>query len=280
VVYVDYENSLRDSYRLMEQQRRRLGLAAYPTEKFLFWPIHGEPPAEGIEPLIRQLAPDLLIIDSLRCFNASMESQSVSAVTQLRKLREIATLRGTAVLLIHHISKYGPRHPQPLEDAPALDWLLRSAGARALINQTDARLAVARPSAALLRRMSGSNQEPDQNVSLVMRGHLRTRGEVGPYLLGLTFDEEGEPLGYARIEATPSLLDSPEQEQSFDRLPAEFTFKEARLGYGKLHEATSKFLHKLIRLGLLRKVGRGRYRKVESSRQGGLSQESAVVAVA
>jgi ABC-type phosphonate transport system ATPase subunit len=36
VVYVDYENSLRDSYRLMEQQRRRLSLAAYPKEKFLF----------------------------------------------------------------------------------------------------------------------------------------------------------------------------------------------------------------------------------------------------
>ena len=133
-------------------------------------------------------------------------------------------------------------------------------------------LAVARPSATLLRKTP--------SVSLVMRGHVRARGEVGPYLLGQTWDDDGEALGLTRIEATPSLLESPEQEEAFGRLAAEFTFKEARLCYGKLHEATTKFLHKLIRLGLLRKVGRGQYRKTESSCQRGLSPESTVVAIA
>ena len=175
-------------------------------------------------------------------------------------------------MLFRSINKYGPGHTQQLEDSPALDWLLRSAGARALINQTDVRLAVSRPSDALLRKAPG--------VSLVMRGHVRTRGEVGPYLLGLTWDDDGEPLGYARIEATSALMENPEQEEVFGQLPGEFTFKEAGLRYGKQHEATNKFLHKLIRLGLLRKIARGRYRKIESSRERGLSAQPSVVAIA
>jgi hypothetical protein len=63
-------------------------------------------------------------------------------------------------------------------------------------------------------------------------------------------------------------------------MAAEFTFKEARLSYGKQHEATSDFLRKAIRLGLLRKIARGQYRKTEGSRATGLSAEATVVAIA
>jgi hypothetical protein len=115
---------------------------------------------------------------------------------------------------------------------------------------------------------------------MVLRGHARTRGEVGPYLLGRQWDDDGEPLGYERIEATPVLIENEEQEKVFEQLPAEFTFKATRLSYGRQDEATSKFLHKLIRLGLLRKIARGQFRKTESSPERGVSPQAAVVAIA
>jgi len=126
-----------------------------------------------------------------------------------------------------------------------LEWLVRSAGARALINHTDVRIAVA-------ARKDGV---------LVLRGHVRTRGEVGPLLISRVWDDAGEPRGYQRKSAIPADLVNPEQEAALARLAESFSFTEAMKAYGRKHEATNLFLHKLIRLGLIGKTGRGEYRK-------------------
>jgi hypothetical protein len=70
-----------------------------------------------------------------------MESESSAAVGQIKKLRVTAARHGTAFLLIHHVRKHRTpghaRSPVSLEEGEVMDWLLRTAGVRALINQMD-----------------------------------------------------------------------------------------------------------------------------------------------
>ncbi len=243
VLLVDYENAPWDSRRILEQQRRHLGLAEYPSPNFLFWPVRHEPDRGGIDPVIRQLAPDLVILDSLRSFCPEMESDNAAAVRRIKILREIATRSETAVLLIHHLRKDGARDGRNI-----FDWLLRTSGARALVNQTDVRLALV--------------PAKDTEADVILHGHYRTRGEIGPYLLRRWHDGDGEPLGYERVTAGPALLQNADYEAVFERLPASFSFKEARMIYGRQDSATSLFLQKLVRVGLLHKERPGHYRKV------------------
>ena len=168
---------------------------------------------------------------------------------------------GTAVLLVHHVRKHSVRHRAPLEEGHVLDWLMRSAGCRALINQTDVRLAAALPD--------------NGNGDLVLRGHFRTRGEIGPFTIARKWDDSGEPTGYDRAEATVAMLENPDQEAAFLALDESFHFKQARMTYGKQNQATTLFLGKLMRLGLVRKVARGEYRKNEMAQNGGLTLETA-----
>jgi len=275
VVLVDYENSLWDSHRIVRQQRKHLGIDRSPYT-LQIWPMNQSAPKatrselvqyglhEEVEEVIDLFAPDLVIFDSLRSFNPAMESDNKSAVAQIKQLRAISQGRGTAILLVHHVRKHGLKQSGQssgvhLEDSAPLDWLMRSAGSRALINQTDARLAI-----------SARKKSED---TLVLRGHLRTQGEVGPYLISRVWDDAGEPLAYQRFDATPEMLENPEQEAAFRLLPETFSFTEARLLYGRQNQATSVYLQKLIRLGLARKTGHGRYEKSVFGQNAGPEQQ-------
>jgi len=262
VILVDYENSVWDAYRILQQQRKHLGLDRSPNT-LQIWPMNEAAPEaspaqlqeqglhENVERAIYQFAPDLVIFDSLRSFNPSMEGDNAAAVAQIKQLRSITRRHGTAVLLVHHVRKHSTRGDASLEEGALLDWLMRSAGSRALINQTDTRLAISRR----------GSQGGDSDDTLVMRGHIRTHGEVGPWYLERIWDEANQPLAYRRFSATPQMLKNYDQEGTFMRLPEAFSFGEARQAYGKQHQATSDFLQKLVRLGLVAKVGHGRFQK-------------------
>jgi KaiC/GvpD/RAD55 family RecA-like ATPase len=265
VVIVDYENSPVDSHWMLEQQRKHLGLVKYPGASLIVWPVQNCPSPDlttsVVEKIIRQFAADLVILDSLRSFSPEMEKENSIAAEQIKRLRVMTTRHGTAVLLVHHVRKHGVLNRASLEEGHVLDWLLRSAGTRALINQTDVRLAAALPA-------NGSGD-------LVLRGHCRTRGEIGPFVIARKWDDIGEPTGYDRVEATLTMLDNLEQESAFLALGESFHFKEARMVYGKRSQATTLFLAKLIRLGLAQKIVRGQYRKVVVSQNSGLTPETA-----
>jgi hypothetical protein len=261
VLLVDFENSVADAHWIMEQQRKHLGIDRFPPT-FQLWPLQLDPLRETVEEVIAMFAPDLVILDSLRSFSPKMESDNSAAVEQIKRLRATAAVHGTAFLLIHHVRKQRQLghagSPVSLEEGEVMDWLLRAAGVRALINQTDVRLAVS-------RRADGT---------LVLRGHFRTRGEVGPFLLRRKFeDATGEPLAYDRFAAEPGMLQNPEQESCLAGLPDLFSFTEARLRYGKLHEATNLMIHKMLRLGLICKTARGQYRKAGCAAESTFSQE-------
>ena len=74
-----------------------------------------------------------------------------------------------------------------------MTWLNMACGARALINQSDVRIAFdvsagARRVAADLRK-GGSGED----VGLVVKGFERLRGEFGPLYLARDCNDEGEP---------------------------------------------------------------------------------------
>lgn len=239
VMYVDYENSLADARWMMDQQRKHLGLAEFP-HTFQLWPLHLHPHHDAVEEVIDVFAPDLVILDSLRSFSPRMETDNHSLIEQIRRLRAMAAENGTSFLLIHHLRKRGGG--ANLENAELMDWLVRAAGVRALVNQSDVRLAVA----------------PVRD-GLVLRGHFRTHGEVGPYYLRRVRDEAGVPMGYER--GIDDLV--------LSKLPEEFSFKEARLCYGRQNQATIEWLDALIARGFVERIKRGKYRKVVGGRIGG-----------
>lgn len=248
VLMVDYENGIWDFHWILEQQRKHLGLESYPP-RFLVSPGH---PAMPLDEVILQYRPQLVILDSLRSYHPAMERDNVSATDRLKHLRDLVRRLGAGVLLMHHVHKRSGG--AALEESSTLEWLLRAAGSRALINQTDVRLALA-------ARKDGD--------TLVLRGQARTRGEIGPIFLRRAWDEQGDPLGYERFEPEPSLLRNSEYEAAFLRLPDSFTFKDARLTVGKSPESANRFLHRLIDAGLVSKVAFGQYRKCELPQQCG-----------
>ena len=130
-----------------------------------------------------------------------------------------------------------------------------------MVNQTDVRLGFD-ATAGFPRRMAAkSGGQASGDVALVVKGFARLRGEFGPMYLARAFDEDGEPLGYRRMEGAELLFNS-DQEAAFTKLPDLFRFKEAQHIYGKGAQPTSDFLKKCASLGILRKGGPG-YEKAE-----------------
>jgi hypothetical protein len=244
VIYLDYENHMPEVRSILIHLCRHLGLRTIP-EWLALWPLAAGPDQLTVEEVTSQFAPDLVIIDSLRTFSPDMETDSRKAVEQIKRLREISSEHGTAFVLVHHLRKNGGT-AESLEPGNALEWLRRAAGVRALINQTDSRLAFA--------CRKGADEA-------VLSGHFRTRGEVGPFLIRRQRDVHGDPAGYARFEPVPALIENADQEAAFAQLAHEFTFGEARAMIGKGAAATNWFVQKLIRLGLVYKIERGQYRK-------------------
>ncbi len=264
VLLVDFENSLADAHWIMEQQRKHLGLAAFP-HTFQLWPMLLDPLREKIEEVVAMFAPDLVILDSLRSFNPKMEGENSVAVGQIKRLRATAAQHGTAFLFIHHVRKHHAsshsRSPISLEEGDVMDWLLRAAGVRAIVNQMDVRLAL-----SVQSHFGRSKFTSKDEARLILRGHFRTRGEVGPFQLRRK-RAKGEPLGYERVD--PAILRDTlrdmlrdKEQEVFAHLPETFSFKDARLLYGKAYQSANVLIHKMMRLGLVAKTAHGQYRKV------------------
>jgi hypothetical protein len=143
-----------------------------------------------------------------------------------------------------------------------MTWLLQACGARALINQTDVRIAFdAAPGLRIADRGRRDAMNITDDIGLVVKGFARLRGEFGPLFLKRELDEEGAPLGYRELVGL-ELLSNPEQEAAFRKLSDEFSFKQAKQAYGRRDQATTDWLQKLQRIGVLKHVKGGLYTKV------------------
>ena len=253
VVYLDLENSQEDSKNIRDNLAGYLGLQILP-ETFLT--NFGSP---NFLKILKDVRPSLIIIDSLRAYEPNAENDNAAAGEFLKRLRSLARTHATAFLFVHHIKKPGKDAPPSLEDTPANQWLIQASGARALINQTDFRLGIDSAVGAG-RRLKKTNPLVADEMALIVRGHVRVRGEFGPLYLARSFNQEGQPIGYKKASAI-ELLNNPDQQAAFDRLPTQFSFGEAKKFYGRQDQATTDFLEKCIRLDLLQRREKGQYEK-------------------
>ena len=256
VLYFDLENSLLDCKVMRDALVRFLGLSQAPDD-FLLVPEPGD-----LERLIAQVRPRLVVIDSLRSFRPDVTEKNSVAGQWLREIRRLSRKYGCAFIVIHHLRKPSDHLLQPdLEDCSVVSWLLEMEGPRALVNQTDVRIAIA---------------EGDFNpAALKVKWSRRVHGDSPLALLERIFDENGEPAGYRHL--TGAGLLSPERREALAKLPDppdEFSFKDAKDALGRSDDPTNKFLAECRHLGLVEKLGRGRYRKVLPAVTGGEGQRA------
>jgi hypothetical protein len=253
VLYYDLENGPEQILSVARGICTHLNINLFPSD-FLVFPGDADPP--DVPTAVALHRPELVIVDTLRAFWPDAESDNTQMGLRLKALRKTTRDYHCAILLQHHVRKPSTaRHgsskhkPTPLENTPVLQWLNQASGARALIDQTNTRIAFDAP-----QRASGAD--------LVVKQFIKVKGERGPELLGRVIDPTtGEPVAYQRL-AGVSLLNNTDQATAFNKLPQKFTFKDAKAAYGKTDNPTREFLLKCEAAGLLRQTGRGEYVKV------------------
>jgi archaellum biogenesis ATPase FlaH len=251
VLHFDLENSGEDIAALADSLRRHFGLAAIPHNLLIQREANAS--VTELEETLLGMPyppPKLAIIDSLRAYNPGAEKNNTDAASFLNDLKSVARNCSTAFLVIHHIRKGSEGYPQsPLEDTPTLTWLRQASGARGLVNQTDVRMAV----------------DSSNKAAMILKFYARVKGESGPMYVDREFDSNGEPVGY-RLMTGVELLGNPDHIAAYAALPAEFTTAEAARILGRAADPTNKFLIKCIGLGIVKKMARGRYRKIQGER--------------
>jgi len=252
VLYYDLENGREEILEVSRSLCGYLGISSFPPE---FHVLRDEGNPVPLRDAAEEHSPLLVIVDTLRAFRPGAESKNEEMASFLGECKRVARQYHCAILLLHHIRKPGENAVPLLETSPVLEWLLQASGARALINQTNTRIAFDVP-------RGGLSQASD--AALVVKSFVKMRGESGPFYLARVLDGDGEPVGYRRIVGC-QLLGNQEQEEAFRRLPdapKQFTFKEARYAYGKTDNPTRQWLKKCEAAGLIRQAGRGTYEKL------------------
>ncbi len=130
-------------------------------------------------------------------------------------------------------------------------WFHQARGPSVLINGSDVRLGVDRPSPCL-------NED-----YLIVRGFERVSGDIPIIRICRVRDTDGEAIGY-RLLGGADQLTNPAHSAAYHTLPREFGFGQAKAVYGKGDQATTDFLKKCISAGILRKARKGWYEKVAS----------------
>jgi hypothetical protein len=251
VLYLDLENPLPESQAMRDSLVRHLGLDTCPSD-FL---VRTEPPPE-LGRLVAEIRPTLVVIDSLRSLRPEATRDNARAAEWLKEILALAHKYGCSFLIVHHLRK-----PSEIRFLPELDdecrvvnFLLEMEGPRALVNQTDVRIAVAE-----------GDGDP---AALKVKWSRRVHGDSPLTLLERVFDEEGEPIGYRSLTGADFL--SNDQKTALEKLPfapTEFTFKDAMLALGRANDPTNKFLAKCKAHGLVRKVRKGRYQRIRPKPQ-------------
>lgn len=253
VLYYDLENGSAAVVDLGRGLCAYLGIQTFPEE---FLVRNENASVQRLEEAVAQYKPSLVIIDTVRPFNPQAETKNDEMARFLNECRALARSTHCAILLLHHTRKPGADGVPNLEGVPTLEWLYEAAGARALINQTNTRMAF---------DIDPSAENPGS--VLVFKSFVKIKGENGTMYLERVCNNDGEPIGYRRMTGV-DLLRNDAQKDAYNKLPAEFTFREALSAYGKSDDPTRKWLLKCIGVGILdQPARRGSYRKTAAPAQ-------------
>jgi hypothetical protein len=262
VLYLDFENGLKDVEETVKNLQRHLGVDEPSLrDSLMLWNFitaGSDWKPSDLAQMVQDTKPIWIIIDSLGAFAPNIEEKASEVRNVYRSLREIIRT-STSITLVHHVRKPLEKTSpatRDLEDDPQ-GWLLQARGSRALINDCDVRIGV-----GLSNRSSRTSDQHGEicEVSLVLNGFARMTGKLPTMLVGRTLNEAGEPEGYCPLTGI-SLLFNSHQEETYRELGESFRFKDARMAYGKGSQATTDFLNKCLSLGILRKQA-GKYWKV------------------
>jgi hypothetical protein len=267
VLYVDYENGSSGFDRLLDILADFLDLPKTPnTFRYLQQP--NSPLEVSIE--IRKLRsefpelPILVIVDSMRGFDPTMESKNELAGNRITQLQSLTDELNASILFIHHIKKDGSganNKPLPsLANSEFMDWSQRASGARSVINQSNVRF--------------GIDKHNEGEAELIIKGHYKLRGPFGPIQIARMYDDEGEAVGYRHLIGV-NLLPS-EQRSVVAKLPDEFTFTQAVDASGKGPKTVAEWLRGWRGAGVVEKRGKA---KSKHSRYVKLQPTSAVSAL-
>jgi hypothetical protein len=248
VLYFDKENGQEEIRAIGESLCSYLKIESLPKN---FLVRNEEGAGVSLASAVEEYKPSLVIIDTLRAFQPNAEENNKDAGRYIQEWKAIARTEHCAILLLHH-----PRKPKAeaggipdLEKAKPLEWLHEASGARALINQTNTRIAFDSP-------------RKNEAAALVMKYHVKVKGGSEAIYIERVYDPEGDPIGYKRMSGV-GLLDDQHQRDAFNGLPGEFIFKDAKRVYGKGDSATNGWLRKCEAVGLVKQpYPRGPYRKV------------------
>jgi RecA-family ATPase len=138
VLYIDLENGRDEILGVTRSLSKHLGITEMPADFLL---LTERDHLRQLDSIVAEHRPLLVIVDSLRAFRPEAEEKPRLAAELLNELRDIAKKRQVSFLLIHHIKKPGENGVPALEDSQAMTWLLQACGARALVNQSDVRIA-------------------------------------------------------------------------------------------------------------------------------------------
>jgi hypothetical protein len=265
VLYFDFENGRAQQEQLVRDISEHLELEK-PPANFLYWNLNTASDRwgrKGHQPLdmVGAFRPDLVVLDSLSAYEPKAESRNWNATEMIQELRNASRECGCSVLMTHHLAKL-PRNGKEMEGLETCSlgkWFSQARGASALINATDVRLGVEKPSRSFAPRNEGTEE-----VALVLRGFARITGEIPLMYVARVF-QEGQPVGYRQLTG-PGLLLNPQQELVYAKLPKNFRFKDARMLYGKRDQATVDFLRKCEALRIVAKRDVG-YEKIGSAQR-------------
>lgn len=256
VLYLDFENGLGQVDELICRLSRHLRLSAVP-DNLMLWNYNDAPhkvdAGRDLAAMVADAQPAWVILDSLTAYAPEIEEKAGYVTRIYQSFRKIVRENQTAITGVHHPKKPSVKAEEaapPLEENPH-GWFLQARGSRALVNGSDMRIGIDRPS-----RRSASRE-----IALVLGGFGRVRGNIPTMFLSRVMGDDDEPIGYEKLTGA-GLLFNPEQEQAYRNLPPTARFKDAQRIYGKGAQATLDWLNKCVSVGIMRKEGR-EYRKVE-----------------
>jgi AAA domain len=178
----------------------------------------------------------LVLVDSLRGFNAQAESKNSDAAEMLAGLAETEA----AWLILHHVRKRdrSTEYVSLLQADSVLTWLEAASGGRALINQTFTRIAV-----------------DYGKADVAVRGFVKGHGEFGPWHLERVYVGD-DPQGY-KLAAGQSLL-SDAQLMNYQRVQSQtLSFADLKRALGKKDGSAALFLKACQSAGLVQSSGAG-----------------------
>jgi AAA domain len=259
VLYMDCENGAGQVEGIVAQLSKHLQLAQ-PPDDLLLWNLNDCPedfgqPSASLRRMLDATKPKLVVLDPFNAIFNDVEKDNPSGARVYLEMRGLMRDFGCGFILIHHPRKSDKdsQEKDTLDKANLYRWFESARGPKLLINGSDVRLGVDRPS------------DGRGDTELIVRGFERVQGEIPAIRVTRVVDEDGEAVGYNRLTGA-QLLSNEDQRTAFEQLPQRFQFRDAVRIYGRDDQPTRDFLIKCISAGILRQPAkRGPYEKLRQA---------------